>query len=87
MEYTSVSRRDLQKAFALAHKSSEDLSISDSQRKRFRAIAILIWRAHGETGGMPPEAGQSVIDAYRLNVSELAALGDPVSIDGAGVSL
>jgi hypothetical protein len=54
-EFTSISRYELQQAFALAHRSSEDLSIPLIHRKRFRAIAQLIWKAHGEEQPRPPE--------------------------------
>lgn len=55
--YTSVSREGLQKAFGLAHKLSERESVPMEQRKQFRAIATLIWEAHGEPGKPPSGSG------------------------------
>jgi len=62
--YTSVSRDKLQQAFGLAHKLSESPSIPDRQRKQFRAIAILIWEAHGEPGAPPPESGAILLAKF-----------------------
>src|SRR5579864_9284373 len=71
MEYTSVSRSHLQKAFALAHRFSENPDVPSVQRAQFRAVAYLIWRAHGEPGGPPPGAGERIAE-------EFARAGDPL---------
>lgn len=64
MTYTSVSRDKLQQAFGLAHKLSESPSIPTAQRHQFRAIAILIWEAHGEPGAPPPESGAILLAKF-----------------------
>jgi hypothetical protein len=46
----TANSRQLQQAFALAHKLSEDETIGDRERKYFRAIAYLIWKAAGMGG-------------------------------------
>ena len=56
--YTSVSRHGLQKAFALAHRLSENEFVPNAQRAQFRAIAYLIWKAHGEPGTPPDGSGE-----------------------------
>lgn len=53
--FMSVQRDRLQKAFALAHKASEDPDIGKIERKYFSAIATLIWLACGETKNPDPE--------------------------------
>jgi hypothetical protein len=63
-EFTSVSRNKLQQAFGLAHKLSESHSVPAKQRKQFRAIAILLWEAHGEPGAPPPEAGAILLAKF-----------------------
>jgi hypothetical protein len=50
MSFTSVDRTLLQKAFVVAHRSSEDPNMTNEARARFRIVAHLIWKAHGETG-------------------------------------
>ena len=55
--YTSVSRHGLQKAFALAHLLSESESVPHTQKRQFKAIANLIWWAHGEPATPPKGAG------------------------------
>jgi hypothetical protein len=53
--FTAVDKDKLRKAFALAHQASEDSAhFSQSSRDKFRAIARLIWQAHGEKGQTPP---------------------------------
>lgn len=72
MTYTSVSRTHLQKAFAMAHRLSENPDVPNVQRAQFRAVACLIWKAHGEPGGPPPGAGEKI-------AQELKAAGDPLA--------
>jgi hypothetical protein len=62
--YTSVSRNELQKAFGLAHKLSESDNVPAAQRKQFRAIALLIWEAHGEPGTPPAESGAILLAKF-----------------------
>jgi hypothetical protein len=76
MNYTSVSREDLQKAFGLAHKLSERAAVPNAQRAQFRAIAYLIWKAHGEPGTPPTESGQIVLSTLQTTPEELTALPD-----------
>lgn len=71
MEYTSVSRSHLQKAFALAHRLSENPDTPNVQRAQFRAVAYLIWKAHGEPGGPPEGAGKRIAE-------EFARQGEPI---------
>lgn len=61
--FTSVSRVELQKAFAIAHRLSENPEVPAAQRAQFRAIANLIWKAHGEQGGIPEGAGETIAAA------------------------
>lgn len=72
MTFTSVSRSHLQKAFALAHRLSENPNVPCAQRGQFRAVAYLIWKAHGEQGGPPPGAGERI-------AAEFARAGDPIA--------
>jgi hypothetical protein len=53
--FMSVQRDRLQKAFALAHRASEDYNIGATERKYFSAIATLIWLACGESKAPDPE--------------------------------
>lgn len=71
MTFTSVSRSHLQKAFALAHRLSENPSAPVDQRGQFRAVAYLIWKAHGEEGGPPAGAGDRI-------AAEFERAGDPI---------
>lgn len=48
--FTSVDHYELQKAFAIAHKSASNMNLDRESRKRFRAIAKVIWRAAGGPG-------------------------------------
>lgn len=64
--FTSVSRHELQAAFGIAHKSSEDVELPFPVRRRFRAIALLIWKAHGEPGAIPPNAGAQLLEKDML---------------------
>lgn len=75
MTYTSIERPQLQAAFGIAHKCSEDGRIPASLRKKFRAIALLIWEGHGEPGKPPARAGELLLDRGLLQ--ELAALSSP----------
>ena len=61
-EFTSISRLKLQAAFGLAHRASEDLAIPTPIRKKFLAIATLIWEGHGEPGLPPKKAGEMLLD-------------------------
>lgn len=54
MTFTAVNKTQLQQAFALAHQSSENPGIPKAHRDRFKKIATLIWKAHGEQGKEPP---------------------------------
>lgn len=58
MEFTSARRDLLQKAFAKAHKNAENPKHTTLARAQFYDIAKLIWDAHGETGDIPPNAGE-----------------------------
>jgi hypothetical protein len=60
--FTSVCRQQLQQAFAIAHKCSEDPHLSGEVRAKFQSIARLIWKAHGEGGRIPPGAGEALLD-------------------------
>lgn len=53
--FMSVQRDRIQKAFALAHRASEDEKVHATERKYFSAIATLIWLACGETKTPDPE--------------------------------
>lgn len=55
MEFTAVNREQLQQAFALAHRASEDAKLPQATRAKFRQISTLLWKAHGENGKQPPE--------------------------------
>jgi hypothetical protein len=73
-DFKSVKRSDLQRAFALAHRGSQDNSGSVLTRKRFRAIAKLIWDSCGEENAydqavMPRE----IIEQGGLTLEELEA--------------
>jgi hypothetical protein len=59
--FTSVNRTKLQQAFALAHKLSQDLNHTLRARGHFRAIAHLIWKAHGEEGGINLEGAAELV--------------------------
>lgn len=78
MNYTSVSRYELQKAFALAHKASEDETVPISERIRFRAIARLIWKAHGEPGEPIPGSGLELLTKIQ-SAAKIAALPNPLT--------
>ena len=84
MEYTSVSRHELQKAFALAHKLSEDLGIPATERKQFRKIAQLIWKAHGEGGNPPAGSGSALLRKFDA-AEELANLTAPADLGTTAV--
>ena len=60
--FTSVDKELLPKAFALAHRASENPEIESNARAKFRAIAFLIWEAHGEAGAPPSEAGKRILE-------------------------
>lgn len=68
MSYTSVSRVKLQKAFAVAHRASEDAWFSTEARTKFREIAKLLWEAHGEEGKPPANAGAELLS--KIEASE-----------------
>jgi hypothetical protein len=51
--FTSVYRDDLQKAFVVAHRASENPEHPPAARATFRKIARLIWTAHGELKPFP----------------------------------
>lgn len=84
--FTSVSKHQLQTAFAYAHKLSEDESVPLAQRTQFRAIAGLIWRAHGETG--EPKAGSGaelltkIAHAALSNLSATRPSDGPTNTEG-----
>lgn len=68
MTFSSVNKEQLQQAFALAHQASEDGSLPLKVRRKFSAIANLIWRAHGERGAEAPRgAGRKLIEAGALD--------------------
>jgi len=51
--YRSVDAEKVRRAFTMAHRCATDPNIGDRERKYFRAIAHEIWKACGESGGMP----------------------------------
>jgi len=53
--YMSVDRKQIQKAFALAHRLACHEATPAKQRNEFRAIAHCIWKACGEPQAMPAE--------------------------------
>jgi hypothetical protein len=75
MTYMSVEREAIQKAFSLASLCANRFDAPDVERKYFRAIAHLIWKACGakESGISDPARGQTaafevrdeIIDALR----------------------
>jgi hypothetical protein len=65
MTFTSVNREKLQKAFALAHKASENCDTPKSERLKFQLIARLLWEAHGEQGAPPEGSGQELLEKMR----------------------
>jgi hypothetical protein len=69
-EFTSVNKTKLQIAFAMAHRLSEDLTVATKERKRYRAIATLIWEAHGEPGVPPKGSGKAL--STKIAFSKLA---------------
>lgn len=73
MSFTTMSRTELQQAFAVAHKCSQDAAFSHAARRKFRAIATLIWRGHGEPGQPPAGAGADILAAMPLP-TDLGAL-------------
>jgi hypothetical protein len=80
MAFTSVDRADLQQAFALAHIASEDPQFSREIQIRFRTIAQLIWRAHGEQSPVPPAgAGEHIM----RELADRDSLADLASPEGA----
>lgn len=62
MDFTRISRSELQAAFGIAHKCSEDPAIPLPHRRKFAAIARLIWKGHGEPGIPPAGSGASLLD-------------------------
>jgi hypothetical protein len=56
MTFSTVNTARLQAAFHLATRAAEDYGTSIETRKKFRAIARLIWDAHGEQGPAPTVA-------------------------------
>lgn len=66
MEFKSVRRLELTKAFALAHRMGERAD-TPHDRERFRQIARLIWDSCGEEKSipkkLPPELEQLASDA------------------------
>lgn len=68
--FTSVDKTKLQLAFAIAHKGQEDFGMSSEARDKFKAIAQLIWDAHGEKGKPPMYAGEKVLDQFAKAVPQ-----------------
>jgi len=66
--FTSVNKTKLQIAFAMAHRLSEDLTIAAKERRRYRAIATLIWEAHGELGTPPKGSGKALVTKMDLGI-------------------
>jgi len=58
--FRSVEVSKIQRAFAMAHRCATDPDIHDRERKYFRAIAYEIWKACGESGGLPERVPQHV---------------------------
>lgn len=48
MDFKSVDRDKLAKAFAVAHRSQSDTRLDSAARARMRVIAKLLWDACGE---------------------------------------
>ena len=70
--YISVDRDELQKAFALAHKLSENPDIGSRERKYFRAIAHLIWKSCGEAAHYPEVAETPAIAEQLTRLASIA---------------
>lgn len=66
MTFTAVNKTQLQQPFAIAHRASEDTKIPDIHRKRYREIATLIWKAHGEQGKPPDGCGKELAQRTSL---------------------
>lgn len=62
MTFTAVNKTQLQQAFAIAHRASEDPNIPNVHRSRYREIATLIWKAHGERGKAPDGCGKELME-------------------------
>ncbi len=59
----------LEPAFALAHRLSEDATVGDRERKYFRAIAHIIWKAFAEDDEPEPECTCRYIDVDLADAS------------------
>lgn len=69
MEFTAVNKAQLQQAFGIAHRASENPRIPASHRATFKQIAVLIWKSHGEPGKEPPVGvGAALIERMSLEV-------------------
>ena len=61
MSFMSVKRSEIQRAFGLAHRLSENEHVTPGVRKQAREIATAIWKACGEEKQIPaalPKASQ-----------------------------
>ncbi|MES2137015.1 MAG: hypothetical protein V4502_08155 [Pseudomonadota bacterium] len=62
MTFTSVNKDQLRRAFAIAHRAGEDPQYPQATRVKFKAIATLLWKAHGEEGDPPQGSGAKILD-------------------------
>jgi len=62
---SNVDLHELQKAFALAHKLSNNDETPQPHRNYYRAIAHLIWKSCGDAGFLNPHETAPVADLMR----------------------
>jgi hypothetical protein len=75
--FTAVDKELLRQAFSLAHQACEDNKYPAKTRAKFKAIATLIWRAHGEKGANPP-AGVGAALIARTSLESQATRDDRI---------
>ena len=73
--FTAVDKELLREAFSLAHQACEDTRYPAKTRAKFKTIATLIWRAHGEKGANPP-AGVGAALIARTSLESQATRDD-----------
>ena len=69
--FTAVDKDKLRAAFALAHHAGESDKFPQRTRAKFKAIADLIWQAHGEKGSTPlPHVGAALLERTPLQFAQ-----------------
>jgi hypothetical protein len=64
--FTAVDKDLLRQALGIALQASENGKTGARNRAKFRKIANLLWRAHGEKGTPPPGTGELLIARTEL---------------------